>query len=165
MQHDQGRTFDSRPHKGYKKYPTPVGCMWLLLRQTCFHQTPDPDPVESAPPEPDHIEGLSLRMTQAMNHYQRQEHRCFVCGDSGHFARECPHCEAFRAWHKDHLNSLGWARKTGHLPQRPKPQTNHQGCFLPKSSLDCGNRAHNEVGRTRDTSGHGARMVQSLGTG
>ena len=33
---------------------------------------PDPEPVESAPPKPDHIEGLSLRMTQAMNHYQKQ---------------------------------------------------------------------------------------------
>ena len=33
----------------------------------------DPEPVESTPPEPDHLEGLTLRMTQAMNHYQREE--------------------------------------------------------------------------------------------
>ena len=107
------------PHKGYKKFPTPMGCM-ATVETDLF--PPDPDPVENTPPKPDHIEGLSLRMTQAMNHYQRQECKCFMCGDSGHFVRECPHCEAFCAWHKDHLNSKGWARKTGHLPQRPKPQ-------------------------------------------
>ena len=80
---------------------------------------PDPDLVENAPPELDHIEGLSLRMTQAMNHYQRQERRCFVCGDSGHFVRECPHHEAFHAWHKDHLNSLG----VGQENRTPAPKT------------------------------------------
>ena len=52
---------------------------------------PDPDLVENAPPEPDHIEGMSLRMTQAMNHYQKQEHQCFMCGNTGHFVRNCPH--------------------------------------------------------------------------
>ena len=82
------------PHKGYKKYPTPVGCV-ATIGSDLF--PPDPDPVENAPPEPDHIEGLSLRMTQAMNHFQKQEHKCFICGDPGHFTRECPHCEAFRA--------------------------------------------------------------------
>ena len=66
------------PHKGYKKYSTPVGCV-ATVEADLF--PPDPDPVESAPPEPDHIEGLSLRMTQAMNHYQKQECKCFVCGD------------------------------------------------------------------------------------
>ena len=72
---------------------------------------PDPDPVENAPLEPDYIEGLSLQMTQAMNHYQRQEHKCFVCRDSRHFARECSHCEAFCTWHKDHLNFQGVDQK------------------------------------------------------
>ena len=53
------------PHKGYKNYSTPVGYT-ATFKADLF--PPDPDPVQSAPPEPDHIEGLSLRMTQAMNH-------------------------------------------------------------------------------------------------
>ena len=40
---------------------------------------PDPDPVQNAPPEPDYIEGLTMWMTQAMNYYQKQERKCFVC--------------------------------------------------------------------------------------
>ena len=97
-------TLTHDPHKGYKKYSTPVGCA-ATVEVDLF--PPDPDPVESTPPEPDRIEGLSLRMTQAMNHYQKQECRCFMCGDTGHFTRDCPHHKAFHTWHKEHLNSLG----------------------------------------------------------
>ena len=66
----KGGTSTHDPHKGYKKYSTPVGCT-ATVEADLF--PPDPELVESAPPEPDHIEGLSLRMTQAMNHYQKQE--------------------------------------------------------------------------------------------
>ena len=58
------------PHRGYKKYPPPVGCTATVEPDLL---PPDPDPVENAPPELDYIEGLSLRMTQAMNYYQKQE--------------------------------------------------------------------------------------------
>ena len=67
----KGGALTHDPHKGYKKYSTPVGCA-ATVETDLFPL--DPDLVESAPPEPDHIEGLSLRMTQAMNHYQKQEH-------------------------------------------------------------------------------------------
>ena len=40
-------------------------------------------------PEFDQIEGLNMQMTQAMNHYQREEWRCFVCGTTDHFAQDC----------------------------------------------------------------------------
>ena len=104
------------PHKGYKKYPTLMRCMATVEPDLLL---PDPDPVENAPPKPDLIEGLSLQMMQAMNHYQRQEHKCFGCGDSRHFARECPHHEAFCAWHKDHLNFQGAGQKN----RVPAPRT------------------------------------------
>ena len=104
------------PHKGYKKYPTLVGCVAMVEPDLL---PPDPDPVEDTPPEPDYIEGLSLWMTQAMNYDQKQECKCFVCGDSGHFTRDCPHHEAFHAWHKDNLNSQGVGQKS----RMPAPKT------------------------------------------
>ena len=104
------------PHKGFKKYPTPVGHMAMVEPDLL---PPDPDPVENASPEPDYIEGLSLWMTQAMNYYQRQERKCFMCRASGHFARDCPHRRAFRAWHKDNLNSQGAGQKN----RMPAPKT------------------------------------------
>ena len=104
------------PHKGYKKYPTLVGCVTTVEPDLL---PPDPDPVENTPPEPDYVEGLSFQMTQAINYYQKQERKCFVCGDSGHFTRDCPHCEAFCTWHKDHLNFEGVGKKN----RMPAPKT------------------------------------------
>ena len=114
----KGGALTHNSHKGYKKYLTPVGHA-ATVEVDLF--PPDPDPVESAPPEPDHIERLSLRMTQAMNHYQKQEHQCFMCRDTGHFVRDCPHCKAFHAWHKEHSTPWGQARRTGCLSQRTTP--------------------------------------------
>ena len=69
------------------------------------------------PPEIDQIEGLSVRMTQAMNHYQWEEHCCFMCGVTDHFAWDCPNCKTFQAWHKEHLNQRGQGNKRRHPPK------------------------------------------------
>ena len=74
-----------------------------------------PDDQGEYVPEIDQIEGLSVRMTQAMNHYQQEECHCFVCCAMDHFAWNCPHRETFQAWHKEHLNSKGAG------PQKRKP--------------------------------------------
>ena len=104
----KGGALTHEPYIGYKKYSTPGGCT-STVEVELF--PPDPELVESIPPEPDHIEGLSLRMMQAMNHYQKQEPHCFVYRDTGHFAQDCPHHKAFHTWHKEHLNSLGAGQK------------------------------------------------------
>ena len=67
---------------------------------------PDPEPLEQGMPKPDVIEGLSMRMTQAMNHYQQEEHQCFVCRSPDHFAWDCPHWDSCMWW-KEQLNTKG----------------------------------------------------------
>ena len=51
--------------------------------------------------------GISVCLAQAMSRYQWEEQQCFVCGSPGHFARGCPHCEAFRRWHREQMGSKG----------------------------------------------------------
>ena len=89
----------------YRRYPAPVGWVATLEDEGLF--PPDPKAQDSEPPEFNQIEGLSVRMTQAMNHFQWEEHRCFVCCMMDHFTRDCPHHKTFGAWHKEHLNSKG----------------------------------------------------------
>ena len=40
-----------------------------------------------------------------------------MCWDTGHFARDCPHREAFCTWHKEHLNSLGGPEEQDACPK------------------------------------------------
>ena len=60
----------------YQRYPAPTG--WIATLEEEELLLPDPESPDSEALELDQIEGLSLRMTQAMNHYQWEECCCFV---------------------------------------------------------------------------------------
>ena len=77
----------------YRRHPTPMGRVASLEDEELF--TPDPETWDVEPPKIDQIEGLSVRMTKAMNHYQWEECRCFVCGTMDHFAQDFPHHKTF----------------------------------------------------------------------
>ena len=89
----------------YWRYPAPAGQIAMLEEGELLLS--DPKSPDSEAPELDQIEGLSLRMTKVMNHFQQEEHCCFVCGVTDHFAKDCPHRETFCAWHRENLNSKG----------------------------------------------------------
>ena len=80
----------------YRRCPTPGGRVATLAEEELL--PPDPEPLDLGVPKLDVIEGLSLRMTQVMNHYQREECWCFVCGATDHFAQNCPHRDSFHLW-------------------------------------------------------------------
>ena len=98
-----------QPHRGRSgpshAYPVPTGWVATLEDQELF--PPDPEARDPEPPEFNQIEGLSVRMTQAMNHFQQEECQCFVCGATDHFGRDCLYHQTFHALHKEHLNSKG----------------------------------------------------------
>ena len=89
----------------YQWYPTPANSVATVGEGGNF-LPPDLEEQEPEPPGDDPLDGLSTRMTQAMNHFQWEERRCFICRQTGHFARECLHKDAYRTWQKQ-LNFQG----------------------------------------------------------
>ena len=73
----------------YRRYLAPMGWVAMIAEEELL--PPDPEPPDSEPLEPDVTEGLSLRMAQAVNHYQREECHCFMFEATNHFARDCLH--------------------------------------------------------------------------
>ena len=67
----------------------------------------DPVSGEDSKSEVEVVDGLNMHLAQAMSHYQREEQKCFMCGSPGHFARDCPHHDAFKQWHWEQVNSKG----------------------------------------------------------
>ena len=53
------------------------------------------------------VDGLNMHLAQEMSPYQREEQKCIECGSPGHFARNCPHHDAFKRWHREQLNAKG----------------------------------------------------------
>ena len=95
----------------YRQYPTPVNRVATVGEGGDF-LPPDPEEQEPEPPGDDPLDGLSTLMTQAMNHFLQEEHHCFICRQTGHFVRECPHKDAYRAWQKQ-LNFQGVGQHQG----------------------------------------------------
>ena len=107
------------PSDGYRdrywRYPTPANRVATVGKGGDF-LPPDLEEQEPEPPGDDPLDGLSTRMTQAMDHFQREEHRC---RQTGHFTRECPHKNTFRAWQKQ-LNFQGAGQhQGGPTPKEP----------------------------------------------
>ena len=71
--HQSNRSSRGAPSDGYRDRYWPVGEGGDFL-------PPDPEKQEPEPPGDDPLDGLSTWMTQAMNHFQREERCCFICG-------------------------------------------------------------------------------------
>ena len=67
----------------------------------------DPASGEDSESEVEAVDGLSVCLAQVMSHYQREEWKCFMYGSPSHFARDCPHHDAFKRWHQEQLNTRG----------------------------------------------------------
>ena len=76
---------------------TPVG--WVAALEEEGLVLTDSVTGEDSESKVEAVGSLNLCLAQAMSHYQGEERQCFVCGSLGHFARGCPHHEAFRRWH------------------------------------------------------------------
>ena len=110
------------PSDGYRDkdwwYPTPANRVATVGKGGNF-LPPNLEEQEPEPPGDDPLDGLSTQMTQAMNHFQREEHHCFICGQTGHFIRECLHKDVFCTWHKQ-LNFQGAGQhQGGPAPKNP----------------------------------------------
>ena len=87
----------------HRHYPTPTGRVVALEEEGVA--SANPTSGEDSKSEVEAVDGLNVCLAQVMSHYQREEWKCFVCGSPGHFARDCPHHDAFKRWHWEQLNA------------------------------------------------------------
>ena len=78
----------------HRCYPALAGRVVALEEEGV--ESTDPVSGEDSESEVEAVDGLNMHLAQVMSCYQREEQKCFVCGSPGHFARDCPHCNAFK---------------------------------------------------------------------
>ena len=81
----------------HRCYPVPAGRVAALEEEGVV--SADPTSGEDSESEVEAVDGLNVHLARVMSHYQREERKCFMCGSPGHFARDCPHHNAFKRWH------------------------------------------------------------------
>ena len=86
-----------------RHYPMPAGRVAALEKEGVV--SADPTSGEDSESEVEAVDGLNMCLAQVMSHYQGEEWKCFM--SPGHFARDCPHCDAFKRWHWEQLNAKG----------------------------------------------------------
>ena len=89
----------------HRCYPVPAGRVAALEEEGVV--STDPVSGEDSESEVEAVDGLNVCLAQAMSCYQREEQKYFVCGSPGYFARDCPHHNAFKRWHREQLNTKG----------------------------------------------------------
>ena len=89
----------------HRCYLTPT--VWVAALEEEGSALSDHVTGEDSESEVEAVGGLNVHLAQVMSHYQLEERQCSVCGSLGHFAKGCPHCKAFRQWHRDQANSKG----------------------------------------------------------
>ena len=78
----------------HRHYPVPAGKVAALEEEGLA--STDPVSREDSESEVEAVDGLNMCLDQVMSCYQREEQKCLMCGSPGHFARDCPHCDAFK---------------------------------------------------------------------
>ena len=99
----------------HRHYPALAGRMAALKEEGLV--STDHVSREDSESKVEAVDGLNVCLAQAMSCYQREEQKCFVCGSPRHFARECPHHNAFKQWHQEQLNSKGVGKTSQPTPR------------------------------------------------
>ena len=94
-------TYQEKP----RCYPAPTGRVAAPEEEGMA--SVNPTSGEESKSEVEAVDGINMHLAQAMSCYQREEQKYFVCGSTGHFAKDCPHHNAFKRWHREQLNTKG----------------------------------------------------------